>query len=67
MEEVVEAIYEKGVLKPLKKLNLKEKERVKIEIKRGKESKLFSIIQKYEKYFENVNKDLTQDLIKERR
>jgi len=33
MEEVIEAIYEKGVLKPLKKLNLKEGEKVKLEIK----------------------------------
>ncbi len=34
MEIVVEAIYEKGILKPLKKLNLKEGEKVKIKIER---------------------------------
>jgi len=36
MGEVIEAIHEKNVLKPLKKLNLKEGERVrlKIEIKK---------------------------------
>jgi len=33
MEEVIEAIYEDGVLKPLKKLNLREGEKVKLEIK----------------------------------
>jgi predicted DNA-binding antitoxin AbrB/MazE fold protein len=32
MPKVVEAIYEDGVLKPLKKLNLKEKSRVLIRI-----------------------------------
>jgi predicted DNA-binding antitoxin AbrB/MazE fold protein len=32
MPKVVEAIYEDGVLKPLKKLNLKEKSRVLIKI-----------------------------------
>lgn len=35
MGKVVEAIYEKGVLKPLEKLDLKEGERVKIEIRRS--------------------------------
>ena len=32
MEQVIEAIYEKGVFKPLKKVDLKEGERVKIRI-----------------------------------
>ena len=35
MEIVIEAIYEKGILKPLEKLNLKEGERVKIKIERN--------------------------------
>ncbi len=35
MEIVIEAIYEKGILKPLEKLNLKEGERVKIKIERS--------------------------------
>ena len=35
MEIVIEAIYEKGILKPLGKLNLKEGERVKIKIERN--------------------------------
>ena len=30
----VEAVYEKGVLKPLERLDLREGERVKVEIKR---------------------------------
>jgi len=67
MEEVIKGIYEKGILKPLKKLNLKEGEKVKIEIKKKRgASSLFNVIQKYEKYFENINEDLTQILIKER-
>lgn len=32
MTNVIEAIYENGVLKPLKKLNLKEGQRVRIKI-----------------------------------
>ncbi len=32
---MVEAIYEKGILKPLGKLNLKEGEKVKIKIERS--------------------------------
>ena len=35
MEEIIEAVYEDGVLKPLKPLKLKEHERVKIKIIRG--------------------------------
>ena len=35
MEIVIEAIYEKGILKPLGKLNLKEGEKVKIKIERS--------------------------------
>ena len=34
MEIVVEAVYEKGILKPLKKLDLKEGEKVRIKIER---------------------------------
>ncbi|NJE60640.1 antitoxin family protein [Thermococcus sp. 21S7] len=32
MEEIIEAVYENGVLKPLKKPHLREHERVKIKI-----------------------------------
>lgn len=34
MERVVKAICEKGILKPLEKLNLREDERVRMEIKK---------------------------------
>ena len=34
MAREIEAIYEKGVLKPLERLDLREGERVKVEIKR---------------------------------
>jgi len=34
MSKLIEAIYSNGVLKPLKKLNLKEGEKVQIEIRR---------------------------------
>ena len=34
MAKEVEAVYEKGVLKPLERLDLREGERVKVEIKR---------------------------------
>jgi len=62
MGEVVEAIYENGVLKPLKKLNLKEGERVRLKIE-IKES-LADII---EKYRIDSDVDLTKILIEERR
>ncbi len=34
--ETIEAVYENGVLKPLKKINLREEERVLIRIERKK-------------------------------
>jgi len=34
MAREIEAVYEKGVLKPLERLDLREGERVKVEIKR---------------------------------
>ena len=35
MEEIIEAVYEDGVLKPVKPLKLKEHERVRIKIIKG--------------------------------
>jgi len=35
MPEVIEVVYEKGVFKPLEKVNLREGEKIKVEIKRG--------------------------------
>ncbi|MCW3131343.1 MAG: antitoxin family protein [Candidatus Methanospirare jalkutatii] len=41
----VEAVYEKGVLKPLERLDLREGERVKVEIKRHERER---ILERYE-------------------
>jgi len=60
MEEVIEAIYEDGVLKPLKKLNLKEGEKVKVEIKK-------SLVERIKKYRMKVDEDLLEEFLKERR
>ncbi|MEM5830256.1 MAG: antitoxin family protein [Candidatus Aenigmatarchaeota archaeon] len=43
MAKVIEAIYENGVFKPLEKVDLKEGERVKIEIKEKRLVKNFII------------------------
>jgi len=64
MEEIVEAIYEKGVLKPLKKLNLKEGERVRLKIGRKTSKNLSKLL---ERYIINSDIDITKILIKERR
>jgi len=63
MGEVIEAIYEKDVLKPLKKLNLKEGEKVRLKIIEIKES-LADIIKKYRI---KVEEDILDQFIKERR
>ena len=44
MPKVVEAIYEKGVFKPLQKVELREGERVKIEIRRSVVDKVAGIL-----------------------
>ncbi|MCD6387625.1 MAG: antitoxin family protein [Methanophagales archaeon] len=41
----VEAVYEKGVLKPLERLDLREGERVKVEIKRHERER---VLERYE-------------------
>ena len=56
MGKVIEAIYEKGVFKPLEKVDLKEGEKVRIE-KRG----IYDIIQEY---FEDFDEDLTEILLR---
>ena len=35
MSEVIEVVYEKGVFRPLEKVNLREGEKIKVEIKKG--------------------------------
>ena len=45
MAKEVEAIYENGVLKPLERLDLREGERVKVEIKRHERER---VLERYE-------------------
>ncbi|MGB2727559.1 MAG: antitoxin family protein [Halobacteriota archaeon] len=64
MLKVIEAVYEKGIFKPLEKVNMREGERLKIKIEK---SLLFDIVKKYRGYFEDIEEDLTGQLISERR
>ena len=64
MTKVIEAIYEDGVLKPLEKVDLKEGERVRIRIEKRR---IYDVIKEYQKYFKDVEEDLTKVLIEERR
>jgi predicted DNA-binding antitoxin AbrB/MazE fold protein len=61
MAKVIEAIYEKGVFKPLQKVDLKEGERVKIEIKRE------TLLEKLRRYRVKVDEDVLENFLKERR
>ena len=64
MLKSIEAVYEKGVLKPLEKVNMREGERLKIKIEK---SLLFDIVKKYRAYFEDIEEDLSAQLTSERR
>jgi len=64
MAKIIEAVYENGVLKPLEKVDLKDGERVRIRIEKRK---IYDIIKEYQKYFKDVDEDLTKVLIEERR
>jgi len=64
MPKSIEAVYERGVLKPLEKVNMREGERLKIKIEK---SLLFDIVKKYRGYFEDIDEDLSAQLISERR
>jgi len=64
MAKIIEAIYENGVFKPLEKVDLKEGERVRIRIERRE---IYDIIKEYQKYFEDIDEDLTEILLRERR
>ena len=61
MTKIIEAIYENGVFKPLQKVDLKEGERVKIEIKRE------TLLDKLRRYRVKVEEDVLEKFIKERR
>ncbi len=60
MAKVIEAIYEKGVFKPLERVDLKDGERVKVEIKE-------SLVDKLRKYRIKVDTDILKEFIEERR
>ena len=64
MLKSIEAVYERGVLKPLEKVNMREGERLKIKIEK---SLLSDIVKKYRGYFEDIDEDLSAQLISERR
>ncbi|AKG92129.1 Protein of unknown function DUF104 [Geoglobus ahangari] len=64
MAKVIEAIYEKGIFKPLEDVGLREGEIVEIEI-RKKTSRGISKLLK--KYIVKSDVDLTKELIEERR
>ncbi|WP_457752796.1 antitoxin family protein [Thermococcus sp.] len=61
--ERVEAVYEGGILRPLKKIHLKEGEKVEIIIKRS----LYDIISELEKELREVDEDLTAQLVRDRK
>ncbi len=60
MGKVIEAVYEKGVFKPLQSVELEEGTKVLIEIKEG-------IADILEKFSRNVNKDVLKEFLEERR
>jgi predicted DNA-binding antitoxin AbrB/MazE fold protein len=62
MAKVIEAIYEKGVFKPLEKVDLKEGERVKIKVERS----LIEIIKSYQDKFKLKEEDI-EEFLRERR
>ncbi|QDA31926.1 DUF104 domain-containing protein [Thermococcus indicus] len=61
--EKVEAVYDHGALRPLKRINLKEGEKVQLIIKRS----LYEIVSELEKEFEGIEEDLTETLVRERK
>ncbi len=62
MSRVIEAVYEKGVFKPLQKVDLKDGERVKIKIERS----LIEIIKRYQDKFKLKEEDV-EEFLRERR
>lgn len=57
--EVTEAVYEKGVLRPLKPLKLKEGEKVIVKIERRG---LLEIVKKYQSVFKFIEEDVEKFL-----
>ena len=60
MAKIIEVVYEDGVFKPLEKVDLKEGERLKVEIKE-------SLVDKLRKYRMKVDTDALKEFLEERR
>ncbi len=60
MAKIIEVVYEDGVFKPLEKVDLKEGERLKVEIKE-------SLVDKLRKYRIKVDTDVLKEFLEERR
>ena len=60
MAKIIEVVYEDGVFKPLENVDLKDGERVKVEIKE-------SLVDKLRKYRIKVDTDALKEFIEERR
>jgi len=60
MAKIIEVVYEDGVFKPLEKVDLKEGERLKMEIKE-------SLVDKLRKYRIKVDTDALKEFLEERR
>jgi len=65
MAKIIEAIYEKGVFKPLQKVELKEGEKVRLRIE--KEKGLVELIEKLSEKFKDVKEDPLEVLLEMRK
>ncbi|HID43716.1 MAG TPA: DUF104 domain-containing protein [Archaeoglobaceae archaeon] len=65
MAKIIEAIYEKGVFKPLQKVVLKEGEKVRLRIE--KEKGLVELIEKLSEKFKDVKEDPLEVLLEMRK
>ncbi len=64
--KLVEAVYEGGVLKPLRRLDLREGERVLVIIVRGSRG-LAEVVEKLSREYRGVGEDPLRALVGERR
>ena len=66
MTKVIEAIYEKGVFKPLQKVDLKEGEKVRLRIEKEPNG-LVELIEKLSEKFKDVKEDPLDVLLEMRK
>ena len=66
MPKVIEAIYEKGVFKPLQKVDLKEGEKVRLRIEKEPNG-LIELIEKLSEKFKDVKEDPLEVLLEMRK